>query len=101
MAIDIWHHTGAFVGAILLQTGAVLICVVMLRGGVFSRATAWLGIVMHGLDLAHIMCGLFMPIAAMVLMAVAGVLYPFWFFLVGRRLLQLGNKRTPSVLSAG
>jgi hypothetical protein len=28
----------------------------------------------------------------MILMAIAGPLYPIWFFLVGRRLLQLAGK---------
>ena len=105
MATDIWHHTGAMVGGLLVQTGAVVICVVMLRGGVFARATAWLGIVMHGLDLAHILCGWFVPVASVGLMALAGVLYPFWFFLIGRRLLKLARTKTPaftpSLISAG
>lgn len=95
MATNIWHNTGAVVGAILLQTGAVLICYVMLQG-IFSRGTAWLGIIMHGLDLAHLLCGWFVPVTGMVLMSVAGVLYPFWFFLVGRRLLQLAGKKAAS-----
>lgn len=93
MATNIWHNTGAVVGAILLQSGAVIICCVMLRGDVFSKGTAWLGIIMHGLDLTHLLCGSFIPAAGMVLMALAGVLYPLWFFLIGRRLLQLGVKR--------
>jgi hypothetical protein len=93
MATDIWHGTGAILGGVLLQCGAVLICCVMLRGGVFGKATAWLGIVMHGLDLAHIIGGLFVPAAGVVLMAIAGPLYPIWFFLVGRRLLQLAGKK--------
>jgi len=91
MAADIWHGTGAILGGVLLQCGAVLICCVMLRGGVFGKATAWLGIVMHGLDLAHIVGGLFMPISGAVLLANAGSLYPIWLFLVGRRLLQLAT----------
>ncbi len=89
MAADIWHATGAILGGVLVQCGAVLISVVMLRGGVFSKTTAWLGIVMHGLDLAHIVGGQFLPGAGVVLMAIAGPLYPVWFFLVGRRLLRL------------
>jgi hypothetical protein len=89
VAADLWHGTGAILGGVLLQCGAVLICVVMLRGGVFSKATAWLGIVMHGLDLAHIVCGLLLPVSGVVLMAIAGPLYPIWLFLVGRRLLKL------------
>lgn len=89
LAADIWHGTGAILGGVLLECGAVLICVVMLRGGVFSKGTAWLGIVMHSLDLAHIVSGLFLPISGVVLMAMAGPLYPIWLFLVGRRLLRL------------
>jgi hypothetical protein len=93
MAADIWHGTGAILGGVLLQAGAVLISFAMLRGGVFSKATAYLGIVMHGLDLLHIVCGLFVPVSGVVLLAIAGPLYPVWFFMVGRRLLQLGAVR--------
>lgn len=89
LATDIWHGTGALLGGILAQCGAVLISISMLRGDTFSKATAYLGIVMHGLDLAHIAAGLFLPASGVVLMAIAGPLYPIWFFLVGRRLLQL------------
>jgi hypothetical protein len=93
MATDIWHGTGAILGGVLLQAGAVLISFAMLRGGVFSKATAYLGIVMHGLDLLHIVCGLVAPVSGVVLLAIAGPFYPVWFFMVGRRLLQLGAVR--------
>jgi hypothetical protein len=89
MASDIWHGTGAILGGALLQTGAVLISIAMLRSVVFSRVTAWLGIIMHGLDLAHILVGVFLPSTAAVLMAIAGPFYPVWFFLIGRRLFNL------------
>jgi hypothetical protein len=95
---DIWHSTGAIVGGALLQCGAVLISVVMLRGKVFSKTTAWLGIVMHGLDLAHIIGGLLLPAAGFVLLSVAGPPYPVWFVLVGLRLLQLGRNPQPERL---
>ncbi|MGO9323830.1 MAG: hypothetical protein ACLP07_04665 [Terracidiphilus sp.] len=89
MAADIWHSTGAILGGVLLQCGAELISVVMLRGAVFSKVTAWLGIIVHGLDLAHILGGLFLPVSGVILLAIAGPLYPFWFLLVGLRLLKL------------
>ena len=82
-------RNGAMMGGILGQSGAVLICVVMLRNAVFSKTTAYLGIVTHGLDLAHIVFGLLLPIIGTILMAVAGPLYPIWLFLVGRRPFQL------------
>lgn len=92
LATDIWHGTGAIMGGILVQSGAVLISVVMFRSSVFSRTTAYLGILVHGLDLARIVFGLFLPVSGVVLMAIAGPLYPVWFFLVGQRLLKLAAK---------
>jgi hypothetical protein len=73
----------------------VLIAVVMLRGNVFSKTTAWLGIVMHGLDLAHTVGGLLLPAAGFVLLSIAGPLYPVWFILVGLRLLRLARQSQP------
>jgi len=93
---DIWHSTGAIIGGILAQSGAVLISVVMLRSSVFGKPTAYLGILMHGFDLAHIVLGLFVPVAGVVFMAIAGPFYPIWLFLVGRRLLKLAAASSPA-----
>ena len=91
IASDMWHGTGAIMGGILLQSAAVLISVVMLRGKIFSKVTAYVGILTHGLDLAHIIIGFFFPGVGVILMAIAGPLYLIWFPLVGRRLFQLGQ----------
>ena len=99
LAADIWHSTSAILGGVLLQCGAVLISVVMLRGSIFSKTTAWLGIVMHGLDLAHIVGGLLLPAAGFVLLAIAGPLYPVWFILVGLRLLRFTRSPQPEQLA--
>lgn len=92
LATDIWHGTGAMLGGILVQLGAVLISVAMLRSAVFGKFTAWLGILMHAVDLAHIVFALFLPAAGVVLMAIAGPFYPVWFFLVGRTLVRVGRR---------
>jgi hypothetical protein len=99
LASDIWHNTGAILGGLLLQTGAVLISFVMLRTSVFSKTIAYLGIVTHGLDLAHGILGPFLPAAGVILMAMAGPLYPIWFFMVGRRLRQLRGETGASAVS--
>lgn len=91
LASDIWHGTGALIGGILLQASVVLICVIMLRSKVFSKAIAYLGILAYALDLAHLLLKPFVPLAGTVLMAISGPLYPIWFFLVGRRLFQLAS----------
>jgi hypothetical protein len=91
LATDMWHSTAAFVGGLLGQAGAVLASLVMLRTRVFSRMTGWVGLVNHGLDLAHIALMPFLPRAGVVLMMAAGPLYLIWFPLVGRRLLRLSR----------
>lgn len=93
MAADIWHGAAAIIGGLLLQSGAVLISVVMLRSSVFSKTVAYVGIVTHGLDLAHVLLRPLVPSTGFVLMVVAGPLYLIWFPLVGHRLLQLGRRR--------
>jgi len=62
----------------------------MLRG-VFSKATAYVGIITHGLDLVHIVFVPFLPKVALVFMIIAGLGYPVWLWLLGRRLLQVGK----------
>ena len=91
LASDMWHGTGAIIGSILLQSGALLISVVMLQGKIFSKAIAYVGILTHGLDLAHLIFLLLVPGLGTILMAIAGTLYLIWFPLVGLRLFQLGR----------
>src|SRR3972149_9154595 len=91
LASDMWHGTGAFIGGVLLQSGALLISVVMLQGKIFSKAIAYVGIVTHGLDLAHLVVLFLVPRLGTILMIVAGTLYLIWLPLVGLRLFQLGR----------
>ncbi len=92
LASDIWHSSGAIIGGILLQTGAVLISVVMLWSKAFAKPTAYIGIVMHSLDLAHILAGFILPAGGIALMAIAGPLYLVWFPLLARDFFRLGRK---------
>jgi hypothetical protein len=68
----------------------------MLRSNVFSKATAWVGVVTHGLDLLHILIAFFLPAAGAGLMFIAGPLYLVWFPLLARDFFRLG--RTDSVM---
>lgn len=63
----------------------------MLRSPAFSKVTAWVGVVMHGLDLLHIVAGFFVPAAGVALMMVAGPLYLVWFPLLARDFFRLAK----------
>ena len=91
LASDMWHGTGAFIGGALLETGALLISIVMLKGKIFSKAVAYTGILTHGLDLAHFVFIFLVPGLGATLVPIAGTVYLIWFPLVGLRLFQLGK----------
>lgn len=91
LASDMWHGSGAMIGGILLQTGTLLISVAMLWSSAFGKFTAWVGIVTHGLDLAHTLVIFASPSIGNMLMWVAGPLYLLWFPLVAWRLFRLAR----------
>jgi hypothetical protein len=91
LASDMWHGSGAILGGILMQSGALLVALVMLGSKSFSKLTAWLGIVMFGLDLAHLLIAFFFPAGGVILMAIAGTLYLGWFPLVARDFFRLAR----------
>lgn len=92
MAADMWHGSGAMIGGILMLVAALIVSGVMLRSPKFSRATAYLGIVTHGLDLIRVFIGLFAPQVGTAIMMVAGPLYLIWFPLLSRDFFRLGKQ---------
>ena len=91
LASDLWHGSGARMGGLLMQTALLLLSVTMLQSNIFSKATAWVGVATHGLDLLHILVGFFIPAGGAALMFVAGPLYLIWFPLLGRDFFRLAR----------
>jgi hypothetical protein len=89
LATDMWHSSSALVGGLLLQTSTLLISILMLRSNTFSKATAWMGVVAHGLDLLHILALPFIPMLGVILMITGGTLYLAWFPLLARDFFRL------------
>jgi len=91
LASDMWHGTGAIVGGVLIQFGALIFSILMLPGNTFNKLTAYVGIITHGLDLAHFFFLFVVPAVGVILLAIAGTLYLLWFPLIGVRLIQIGK----------
>jgi hypothetical protein len=91
LASDMWHGSGPIMGGILMQTGALIISVIMLWSKDFAKPTAYVGIVTHGLDLAHILIGFFSATGGVITMVIAGPLYLIWFPLIARDFFRLGR----------
>jgi hypothetical protein len=79
LAADLWHGSSAVVGGLLLQAGTLLFSLLMLGTSFFSRSTARVGIVTHGLDLIHIPLMFILPSVGFGIMWIAGPLYLVWF----------------------
>ena len=91
LASDMWVNTGNIISGILIETGAVLFSILMLKTNVFNKITGWTGIVTHGFDLSSVVIGLFIPAIEDIFTMVAGPLYIIWFILIGIRLFQIGG----------
>jgi hypothetical protein len=91
LASDMWHGSGAIMSGLLEQTAMLSLSILMLRSNAFSKWTTWVGVVMHGLDLLHILVAFFIPTGGVMLMWVAGPLYLAWFPLLARDFFKLGQ----------
>lgn len=93
LAADLWHGSGALMGGVLLQTGLLLLSLLMLRSPLFRPVTAWVGVATHGLDLLHALVILWWPAGGAALMFVAGPLYLLWYPLLARDFFRLARRR--------
>ncbi len=87
---------GGYVSLLLIAVAGMITSLVMLRSAVFNRATAYVGILASGLDLAYCIAFAFVPALDSDLLAVcfipaAGLLLMIWHVMVGWRLYRLGR----------
>jgi len=90
------HTPGTFLGFFLSEVAGIIISVVMLRGKVFNKAAAYVGILAFGLLLIFEVCSSFVPAlfnVAIVFAGGGGLLSIAWYILIARRLFQLGHPR--------
>jgi hypothetical protein len=87
---------GAFMGFFLSSVGTLLMGFAMLKGRVFARVTAWVGIVGITLLVIYTIGSTFIPEVEAAMMAFAlpgGVLMMAWNVLVARKLFQLSRRK--------
>ncbi|HSD85171.1 MAG TPA: DUF4386 family protein [Anaerolineae bacterium] len=101
--VALLNGTGPLMGGLFIEGAFVIVSLIMLRSGVFSKRIAYLGLVAHGLDVVHslgvlVLAPFFgMALASTIgalLLAIGGTLQLIWYPLVGRRLIQLGRGPT-------
>jgi len=94
MAADMWHSSGAMIGGFLMLVAALIVSIVMLKSENFSKATAIIGILTYGFDLANKLVSIFAPQVGIVFMMIAGPLYLVWFPLLARDFFRLAKEKS-------
>lgn len=90
---------GSFLGITTSSIAAIAISVIMLRGGIFSRANAWVGIVGFTFLALFTVIATFVRswyvFAFYVLGGVGGILALSWFAMTGTRFFRIGKTLPP------
>jgi len=84
--LAIYQGTAFYMSYVLVSVAPLIISVVMLRSNIFSKVTAYVGILANVLGLAY-----FLPAVGVLLSLISVVGFAIWYILIARRLLQLGQ----------
>jgi len=94
LAVGESHTPGTFLAFALTLIASLLMAGVMLRGGVFSQATGYVGLLAFSFMLIFEILSDFVPAlfdAAMIVAMIGGIASMVWYILVARRLFQLAK----------
>ena len=90
--LAVYPATGAYTSLLLVAVAGLLFSVIMLRGRLFCRATALVGLLASGCDLIYCLTIAFAPFMRAYLLAAGGLFWMIWHLLVGLRLLKLSKE---------
>lgn len=93
---------GFNMGFLLVSIAGLIVSAVMLKSAIFSKSTAYIGILAFAISLADYFRVVFLSssVAFTLIIAVtSGVLLIVWFILVGRRLLKLEKEVTDNLVN--
>lgn len=90
----IYPGTGNYLSFLLVAAAGLIISLVMLQSALFSKATAYIGLLASAFDLACCIAIAYRPVISPIcvfLIAAAGLLLMVWHILIGLRLIRLGR----------
>ena len=93
LAVGQSHTPGTFLAFFLSEIAGILMAMMMLRGKIFSRGTAYTGFIGFGLLFVFEILSSFAPSvhdAILILAMVGGIASTVWYILIALRLFQLG-----------
>jgi hypothetical protein len=97
LSVGASHTPGTFLGFFLAELAGVLISIVMLRGGIFTKVNAYAGTLGFSILLVFEYFSSFVSGLSNIIMMLAmfgGLLSMAWYILLARKLFQLGQNPT-------
>ena len=83
--------TGICMSFLLVTLAGLIISTVMLRSNIFSKVTAYVGILANGFGLGSFITLAFAPPMTFIPLSASAPFLLIWYILIARRLLQLGS----------
>jgi len=88
---SIYQGTGIYLSLFLVLFAGLVISVVMLRGAIFSKATAVTGILANGIGLCYFITLAFTPAIYWIPHPISAPFRVIWYFLIALKLFKLGK----------
>jgi hypothetical protein len=93
---------GGLIGLLLIAAAGMIASVLMLRGALFHRAAAYVGMLAGAFDLAYCTAYVLLPMVdserpALWFIPAAGLLLMIWHIMVGWRLYRLGRPQAKTL----
>jgi hypothetical protein len=87
----IYQGTGIYTSLFLVLLAGLIISIVMLRNGIFSRATAYTGVLANGFGLSYFIALAFVPTIYALPTILSAPFRVVWYVLIARKLFQLSS----------
>ena len=88
---SIYQGTGIYLSLLLVLLAGLIYSIVMLRSGVFSRATAVVGILANGIGLCYFLTLIFAPAIYWIPHPISAPFRVIWYFLIALKLFSLAR----------
>jgi hypothetical protein len=95
LAINI-HGSGSFISLFLIGFSGLLVSIVMLQSSIFSKITAYFGILANGIGLSYFITIFIFPTIGWLPIPLSAIPLMVWYILIGVKLYKLSNEHNGS-----
>lgn len=85
------NYPGVYVSFLLVTVAGLIFSAIMLRSNIFSKGTAYVGILANGFGLGYYVAWALAPALEFLPVSVSAIFLLMWYLAVGLRLFQLGR----------